>query len=85
MAYSNILKNVLTAVVVTETVLLASSLLVIRDQNEVIKTLEDVSNYYVYILDKNDVPLTKYDLIALNSIFSKTSVIEIEDDDGLDE
>lgn len=85
MAYSNILKNVLTAVVVTETVLLARSLLVIRDQNEVIKTLEDVSNYYVYILDKNDVPLTKYDLIALNSIFSKTSVIEIEDDDGLDE
>lgn len=85
MAYSNILRNVLTAVVVTEAVLLARSLLVIRDQNEVIKTLEDVSNYYVYILDKNDVPLTKYDLIALNSMFSKTSVIEIEDDEGLDE
>lgn len=85
MAYSNILRNVLTAVVVTEAVLLVRSLLVIRDQNEVIKTLEDVSNYYVYILDKNDVPLTKYDLIALNSMFSKTSVIEIEDDEGLDE
>lgn len=85
MAYSNILRNVLTAVVVTEAVLLVRSLLVIRDQNEVIKTLEDVSNYYVYILDKNDVPLTKYDLIALNSIFSKTSVIKIEDDAVLDE
>ena len=85
MACNNILRNVLTAVIVTETILLARSFLVVRDQNDVIKTLEDVSNYYVYILDKNDVPLTKYDLIALNSMFSKTSVIEIEDDAGLDE
>ena len=76
--YREITKLTMLSALVVETAILIRMAFVIKEQNLTITTLENVSRYYVDMLDKNEVPLTDYDVIALNAILTKHPTIDIE-------
>lgn len=76
--YREITKLTMLGALVVETAILIRMAFIIKEQNLTITTLENVSRYYVDMLDKNDVPLTDYDVIALNTILTKHPTIDID-------
>lgn len=68
--YRDLAKIAMLGTLVIETAVLIRIASMLRDQNHNVDTLERVSQYYVDILEKNEVPLTDYDVIALNLILS---------------
>ncbi|QYW00681.1 hypothetical protein SEA_RONEY_42 [Gordonia phage Roney] len=76
--YREITKLTMLGALVVETAILIRMAYAIKEQNLTITTLENVSRYYVDMLDKNDVPLTDYDIIALNAILTKRPAIQLD-------
>ncbi|AVO25281.1 hypothetical protein SEA_ODESZA_41 [Gordonia Phage Odesza] len=76
--YREITKLTMLGALVVETAILIRMAYAIKEQNLTITTLENVSRYYVDMLDKNDVPLTDYDIIALNAILTKHPAIQLD-------
>lgn len=75
--YHELAKLTLFGAFVVETAILIRTIIIIRNQTMVVNTLENLSEYYVDILEKNDVHLTDYDLIALNTILESPSITAI--------
>lgn len=76
--YREITKLTMLSALVVETAILIRMAFAIKEQNLTITTLENVSRYYVDMLDKNDVPLTDYDVIALNAILTKHPALDLD-------
>ena len=71
---------ILSVVVVAEGALIVQTLLLNYKKSEVIKTLQEVSNYYVHLLDEHEVPLNDYDRMALNTIIGNSRVFVLDPD-----
>ncbi|QFP94925.1 hypothetical protein SEA_OHMYWARD_43 [Gordonia phage OhMyWard] len=65
------LNSLLLLLVAVETSYLLKLTIVSRYHHLKIETLQDVARYYADMLQKNDVELTPYDIIALNSILER--------------
>ncbi|QPL14689.1 membrane protein [Gordonia phage Schwartz33] len=68
--------NILVALAVIEGFTLARVLVLCRYKQLKIEILQDVARYYADMLEKNEVALTDYDLIALNSILERNPSIK---------
>lgn len=66
--YREITKLALTAALVVETAILIRAAFTIKTQYTALEMLENLSEYYVDILERNDVDLSDYDIIVLNTI-----------------
>lgn len=66
--YREITKLALTAALVVETAILIRAAFTIKVQHTALEMLENLSEYYVDILERNDVDLSDYDIIVLNTI-----------------
>lgn len=66
--YREITKLALTAALVVETAILIRAAFTIKAQHTALELLENLSEYYVDILERNDVDLSDYDIIVLNTI-----------------
>ncbi|QDH85274.1 hypothetical protein HWC49_gp43 [Gordonia phage Kenosha] len=64
-------QTALVALVAVETAILLRLCWNSRQNHVKIETLKDVARYYADMLEKNDVELSDYDIIALNTILHK--------------
>ncbi|QAU06274.1 hypothetical protein SEA_RICKMORE_40 [Gordonia phage Rickmore] len=64
-------QSTLMALVAVEAVILLRLCWNTRQNHVKINTLKDVARYYADMLEKNDVELSDYDVIALNTILHK--------------
>lgn len=66
--------SLLLLLLAIETSYLVKMAILSRYHQTKIETLQDVARYYADMLQKNDVELTPYDLIALNAILERGKI-----------